>query len=157
MYSNVYNVRLWRTSWFCFMPSPSCTLLLSSDVSHKHKPAFFMFCFLLFCWARGLCILSKCAVCKNLCYYEWAFVWFSCSTERVEWFSAKHRNQKKKENKAETEMIHRVVEKRVAKIRLVKRLATKSTILSIRLKSFKKINNFSKEDKVNLHEFCSNK
>lgn len=31
---------------FVFMPSPSCTLLLSSDVAHKHKPAF-LFCFVL--------------------------------------------------------------------------------------------------------------
>lgn len=48
MYSNVYDVCLWRTSRFCFFYASSSSssstlssLLLSSDVSHKHKPAFF--------------------------------------------------------------------------------------------------------------------
>lgn len=71
MYRNVYNVRLWRTSWFCFSAfsflRPS--LLLSSDVPLTHRPAFHLVLLpllLSFCWARGLCILSKCAVCKSV-------------------------------------------------------------------------------------------
>lgn len=65
MYSNVYTVRLWRTGWFCFY---AFSFLYSSLLlSFTQTQTFFIFVLLLlillFCWARGLCILSKCAVC----------------------------------------------------------------------------------------------
>lgn len=70
------------------LPVLSCLLLLSSDVSHKLKPAFFSFfvllLLLLFCWARGLCILPKCAVCKICATMSELLFLFFCSTERIE-------------------------------------------------------------------------
>lgn len=52
------------------MPSPCCTRLSCwAQMFHTNTNLLF-FCFvllLLFCWARGLCILSKCAVCVKLC------------------------------------------------------------------------------------------
>lgn len=55
---------------FVFLPSPSYAhLLLSSDVPVTHRPAFHLVLLpllLSFCLARGLCILSKCAVCKSV-------------------------------------------------------------------------------------------
>lgn len=96
MYSDVYNVRLWRTSRFCFYAfsllysSP----LLSSDVPLKHKPAFFLFCC---CCSVGpeVFAFSPSVLSVNLCYCEWAFVSFICSTERVEWFSEKQTQKPK--------------------------------------------------------------
>lgn len=74
MYSNVYDVGLWRTSRFCFYAF-SFLNPPSSDVPHTHSPCFsFMFCH---CSSVGPEVfafsLSPSVLCVNLCYYEWAF------------------------------------------------------------------------------------
>lgn len=75
MYSNVYDVRLWRTSRFCFdafsfLYRRSCWARMFLTNTN-----------LLFFWFRCCCSVgpevfafSPSVPCVNLCYYEWALV-----------------------------------------------------------------------------------
>lgn len=101
MYRNVYNVRLWRTTRFCFYSFCFLylSLPLSSDVSHTNTNLLtFLFGLLVFSRAQGLCILTKCAVCKFVLLYEWAFV-FVHLLHRTSWRILRDTNTETKSKK----------------------------------------------------------
>lgn len=100
MYRNVYDV--WRTSWFCFFPPPPpCTRLCCwAQMFHTNTNLLFLFWFGCCCCCCSVgpevfAFFPSVLCVKMLCYYEWAFVLFSCSTERDSQ-RRKHTNQNTK-------------------------------------------------------------
>lgn len=107
MYSIVYDVCLWRTSWFSFYAFSFLYsfLLLSSDVSPKHTPAVF----LVFWGLRSLHSLLQCAVCTFVLL--WVRFCFVLLLHRTCWTIVREANtetKRKKKKKTEKEIIHRV-------------------------------------------------
>lgn len=114
MYSNVYDVGLWRTSRFCFYAF-SFLNPPSSDVPHRHSHTDLAFplcsATVVLLGPRSLHSLSfpKCAVCKFVLLWVSFLFGSSAPQNTLNGFSEKQNTETRryKGNKAEKEMIHR--------------------------------------------------
>lgn len=113
MYSNVYDVGLWRTSRFCFYAF-SFLNPPSSDVPHRHSHTDLAFplcsATVVLLGPRSLHSLSfpKCAVCKFVLLWVSFLFGSSAPQNTLNGFSEKQNTETRryKGNKAEKEMIH---------------------------------------------------